>query len=153
VESRRGGGGTVDAKRQKKRSRRGRRSRRGGGAVAGKFDGSSIDRLHIYQTLSGFFQHGGVSISTFIGWINQVLLHSRRMGFVPMPIRAAGGVALDSGSGDELQPGRHVIRTLPPGVFSMLGYYRLLIQRIRGGSEYGIPDHGRTPYEGVLCQL
>lgn len=28
--------------------------------------------------------------------------------------RAADGAALDSGSGNDIQPGRYVIRTLPP---------------------------------------
>jgi hypothetical protein len=106
--------------------------------------------------MPGFFQHGGVSISTFIGWINEVCYIPGEWALYPCQFdnnRAAGGAALDSGSGDELQPGRYVIRTLPPGVFSMLSYYRLLTQRIRRGSDYGIPDHGRTSHESVLCQL
>lgn len=67
--------------------------------------------------MPGFFQHGGVSISTFISWINEVCYIPIQWALYPCQFdnnRVAGGPALDSGSGDELQPGRYVIRTPPP---------------------------------------
>ena len=66
--------------------------------------------------MRGLFQHGGVSISAFIGWINKVC-------FVPGPgdwdlypcqigdNRASDGLLLDRNSEGELQPGHYVMRT------------------------------------------
>jgi len=68
--------------------------------------------------LQGFFQHGGVSISTFISWVNEVCLVTSEWDLYPCRIgnnRASDGPALDRNSEDELQPGRYVMRTPPPG--------------------------------------
>lgn len=68
--------------------------------------------------LQGFFQHGGVSISTFIGWINKICFVSGEWELYPCQIgnnRASDGPALDRNSEGELQPGRYVMRTPPPG--------------------------------------
>jgi hypothetical protein len=75
--------------------------------------------IHPSQTL-GFFQHGGVSISTFIDWISKVCYVPSQWALYPCKPnnnRAASGPALDSSSGDEIQPGRYVIRTVTPGEF------------------------------------
>ena len=81
--------------------------------------------------MPGFFQHGGVSISMFISWINEVCYIPIQWALYPCHLdnyRAAGGPALDSGSGDELQPGRYVIRTPPPReAFYVFMWYMLLI--------------------------
>ena len=68
--------------------------------------------------LLGFFQHGGVSISTFIGWINKVCFVPGEWDLYPCQIgdnRASDGPALDRNSEGELQPGRYVMCTPPPG--------------------------------------
>lgn len=68
--------------------------------------------------LQGFFQHGRVSTSTFIGWINKVCFVPAEWDLYPCQIgnnRASDGPALDRNSEDELQPGRYVMRTPPPG--------------------------------------
>jgi hypothetical protein len=68
--------------------------------------------------LQGFFQHGGVSVSTFIGWISNVCFVPGDWDLYPCQIgnnRASDGPALDRNSEDELQPGRYVMRTPPPG--------------------------------------
>jgi hypothetical protein len=88
--------------------------------VAGEFDESLLSLLRVHQIpiLSGFFQHGGVSISTFIGWINEVCYFPSELALYPCQFNnncAVTDAALDSGSEDELQPGRYVIRTPPPG--------------------------------------
>jgi hypothetical protein len=88
-----------------------------GAAVAGQFDCCSFLLPPYLLTLSGFFQHGGVSISTFFGWINEVCYIPTEWALYPCQFdnnRAVGGAALDSDSREELQPGRYVIRTLPP---------------------------------------
>jgi hypothetical protein len=77
----------------------------------------------VLKTVSqGFFQHGGVSISTFVGWIKQVSHIPVEWALYPSQRdndRAVGGPALDSGSENDIQPGRYVIRTLPPGEVSL----------------------------------
>ena len=85
--------------------------------VAGELSGSSITCISS-KTMQGFFQHGGVSISTLVGWINEVCYIPVEWALYPCQFdnnRAVGGMALDSGSGNEIPPGRYVIRTLPPG--------------------------------------
>jgi hypothetical protein len=80
---------------------------------------------HILPTMSGFFQHGGVSISTLIGWIDEVCYIPTEWALYPCQSnnnRTVGGAALDFGSRDELQPGRYVIRTLPPGEVLYVSY-------------------------------
>ena len=52
-----------------------------GAEVAGQFDAKFICILT--NTMSGFFQHGGVSISTFIGWINEVCYISVEWALYP----------------------------------------------------------------------
>ena len=66
----------------------------------------------------GFFQHGGVSISTFVGWIDDVCYIPVEWALYPCQFdnnRAIGGEALDLTSGNDIQPGRYVIRTPSPG--------------------------------------
>jgi len=70
--------------------------------------------------LQGFFQHGGVPISTFISWINEVCFVPGEWDLYPCQIgnnRASDGPALDRNSEGELQPGRYVICT-PPGEYA-----------------------------------
>ncbi|KAI0248181.1 hypothetical protein BJV78DRAFT_1238640 [Lactifluus subvellereus] len=72
--------------------------------------------------VAGFFQHGGVSISTFVSWINEVCYIPTEWVLYPCRFdnsRAAGGSALDSSSDNDLQPGHYVIRTPPPGQISV----------------------------------
>jgi hypothetical protein len=74
--------------------------------------------LRNLSLVSGFYQHGGVSVSTFIGWIREVCFVPEEWALYPCQIgnnRAVGGPPLDSESGDEIQPGRYVIRGPPPG--------------------------------------
>lgn len=88
-----------------------------GAEVAGMFNASPSYGI-MCQILSGFFQHGGVSISTFISWINEICyIHGDWALYPSKPDnnRVVGGAALDSTSDDELQPGRYVICTPPPG--------------------------------------
>ncbi|KAI0247616.1 hypothetical protein BJV78DRAFT_1244027 [Lactifluus subvellereus] len=87
--------------------------------------------------VAGFFQHGGVSISTFIGWINEVCYIPAEWALYPCKFdnnRAVGGAALDSGSRDELQPGRYVIRTLPPESVQVIVYLTTDLPRTRAYS-------------------
>lgn len=66
----------------------------------------------------GFFQHGGVSISTFVGWINDVCYIPVEWALYPCQFdnnHAIGGEALDLTSGNDIQPGRFVIHTPSPG--------------------------------------
>lgn len=96
--------------------------------------------------VAGFFQHGGVSISTFISWINEVCYIPIQWALYPCQFdnnRVAGGPALDSGSGDELQPGRYVIRTPPPQSGQAIVYFTTDLPRTRG---YSI-NYTYTPHE------
>lgn len=85
--------------------------------------------------LQGFFQHGGVSISTFIGWIDQVCFVPGEWNLYPCQIdnnraSSSDGPALDRDSVDELQPGCYVMRTPPPGEHArvfLLSYSLLII--------------------------
>ncbi|KIM83669.1 hypothetical protein PILCRDRAFT_7081 [Piloderma croceum F 1598] len=64
--------------------------------------------------LSGFYQHGGVSISTFVSWISEICYISENCALYPCQPnnnRDIGGPALDSSSALEIQPGRYVIRS------------------------------------------
>lgn len=74
----------------------------------------------ITHKTSGFFQHGSISISTFISWITEVCYIPTGWVLYPSQFnnnRAVGGPALDSGSADNIQPGRYVIGS--PGKVSM----------------------------------
>jgi hypothetical protein len=67
---------------------------------------------------SGFYQHGGVSIPTFVSWISEICYIPEVWALYPCQFnnnRAVGGPALDSGSTLEIQPGRYVIRSPAPG--------------------------------------
>ncbi|KIL68758.1 hypothetical protein M378DRAFT_157881, partial [Amanita muscaria Koide BX008] len=98
--------------------------------------------VHVFSSsngveVAGFFQHGGVSISTFIGWINQVCSIPEEWALYPCKFdnnRAADGAALDASSKDELQPGRYVIRTLPPKIGQVLVYLTSEVPRTRAYS-------------------
>ncbi|KAM6502540.1 hypothetical protein JOM56_002517, partial [Amanita muscaria] len=98
--------------------------------------------VHVFSSsngveVAGFFQHGGVSILTFIGWINQVCSIPEEWALYPCKFdnnRAADGAALDSSSKDELQPGRYVIRTLPPKIGQVLVYLTSEVPRTRAYS-------------------
>jgi hypothetical protein len=102
-----------------------------GAPVAGKFHGC-IPRAPLFSHLcftyvsSGFYQHGGVSISTFVSWIREVCYISEAWNIYPCQFnnnRAVGGPALDSNSTLEIQPGRYVIRSPPPSkIFGDSGY-------------------------------
>lgn len=86
--------------------------------VAGTFTGLALPSFSSNQLATGFFQHGGVSISTFVGWINEIALIPEAWRLYPSQFnnnRAVGGPAFDSNSAAEIPPGRYVIRTLPPG--------------------------------------
>src|SRR5262245_48469081 len=89
-----------------------------GTEVAGEFK----DIVYSFvASVSGLFQHGVVSISTFIGWIREGCYVAGGWDLYPCKIgnnRAADGPALDRNSGDELPPGRYVMRTPPPGEFA-----------------------------------
>lgn len=64
------------------------------------------------------FPARSVSISTVIGWINEVCYIPVEWALYPCKSdnnRAVGGGELDSRSGHDLQPGRYVIRTRHPG--------------------------------------
>ncbi|KAF5371985.1 hypothetical protein D9615_008146 [Tricholomella constricta] len=99
--------------------------------------------VHVFNSsngaeVAGFFQHGGVSISTFIGWINQVCHIPAEWALYP-----CNGAALDSGSSDELQPGRYVIRTLPPESAPVKVYLTTDAPRTRA---YSV-NHTHTPHD------
>jgi hypothetical protein len=67
---------------------------------------------------SGFYQHGGVSILTFVSWISEICYIPEAWALYPCQFnnnRAVSGPALDSGSTLEIQPGHYVIRSPPPG--------------------------------------
>ncbi|KAF9523138.1 hypothetical protein CPB83DRAFT_863366 [Crepidotus variabilis] len=78
--------------------------------------------VHVFSAsdgkeVAGFFQHGGVSISTFVKWINDVCYIPVDWTLYPCQFdnnRAIGGEALDSTSTGEIQPGRYVIQPATP---------------------------------------
>jgi hypothetical protein len=107
--------------------------------------------------LQGFFQHGGVSISTFIGWINKVCFVPGEWDLYPCQIGnncASDGPALDRNSGDELQPGRYVMRTPPPGKlarFSVILTADICVSESAQVVVYLITDVPRTRAYSVTC--
>lgn len=98
--------------------------------------------VHVFSSsdgaeVAGFFQHGGVSISTFIGWINEVCSIYEEWALYPCKFdnnRVADGAALDSSSEDELQPGCYVICTLPPKTGQVLVQLTTDVPRTRAYS-------------------
>lgn len=68
--------------------------------------------------MQGFYQHGGVSISAFIGWVNRVCRFDAAETWALYPCdsnQAVDGLALDSGSGDDIQPRDYVLRSALSG--------------------------------------
>jgi hypothetical protein len=55
--------------------------------------------------LSGFYQHGGVSISTFVSWVNEIFYISEKWTLYPCQLnnnRAISGPPLNSSSALEI---------------------------------------------------
>ncbi|KAF8629879.1 hypothetical protein AX15_003238 [Amanita polypyramis BW_CC] len=79
--------------------------------------------VHVFNAsngneVAGFSQHGGVTISKFVGWINEIAFIPEAWCLYPSKFNnncVVGGPALDSNSVAEIPPGRYVIRTLPLG--------------------------------------
>ncbi|KAF8526869.1 hypothetical protein BU17DRAFT_82304 [Hysterangium stoloniferum] len=95
--------------------------------------------VHVFSSsngveVAGFFQHGGVSISTFIGWINEICYIPVEWALYPCQFnnnRAADGPALHSSSENELRPGCYVIRTLSPEIGQASVYLTTDVPRTR----------------------
>ncbi|KAF8724848.1 hypothetical protein AX14_008566 [Amanita brunnescens Koide BX004] len=107
--------------------------------------------VHVFNAsngneVAGFFQHGGVTITTFVGWINEIVSIPEAWCLYPSKFnnnRAVGGPALDSNSTAEIPPGRYVIRTLPPDSAPVAVFLTTDLPRTRA---YSV-NYTYTPHE------
>ncbi|KAF8956349.1 hypothetical protein BDZ97DRAFT_2079926 [Flammula alnicola] len=117
-----------------------------GAEVAGEFGRSILLTFVTTIPWQAFSSTEALQSLTFIGWINEVCYIPVEWALYPSQFnnnRAVGGAALDSASGNELQPGRYVIRTPSPESAQIVVYLTTDVPRTRA---YSV-NYTYTPHE------